>query len=272
MDLTNLEKALAEEPKYRLKQAKEAVFQKFISDWQEATFFSLELRQKLNKECQLQIKSEMLTSKTKDSIKARITLKDDLQVETVLMRHNDGRNTVCVSSQIGCPLDCGFCATGQMGFKRNLEYFEIVEQVILFARYLKEKKQRVTNVVFMGMGEPFLNYDNVMKAIRILNEADGLGIGARNISISTVGITGGIQKLSRENLQVNLAVSLHAPNNKLRSKIIPTNKEYPIEAILKAVDEYIKKTKRKVMFEYILIKGVNDSDACATELGRLMKK
>ena len=274
MDLINLEKVLEKEPRYRLKQAKEAVFKNLIDDWQEAVFLPLELRQKLNKECPLLIKSEILVSKTKDSIKARITLKDGLKIESVLMRHIDGRNTVCVSSQVGCPLGCLFCATGTMGFKRNLDYSEIIEQVIFFERYLKTEnnKERVTNVTFMGMGEPFLNYENVMKAVRIINDKDALNIGARSISISTVGIIEGIEKLSKEGIQINLAVSLHAPNNKLRSSIIPINKKYPIETILKEVDEYIKKTKRKVMFEYLLIKDVNDSDDLAKELALLMRK
>lgn len=272
MDLNNLEKVLEKEPKYRLKQAKEAVFLNLISDWQEATFLPLELRQELNKECPLLIKHEIIISKTKDSVKTRITLKDGFKIESVLMRHIDGRNTVCVSSQVGCPLGCLFCATGKMGFKRNLNYSEIIEQVIFFNRYLKKITKHATNVTFMGMGEPFLNYENVMKSIRILNDKDGLNIGARSISISTVGIVEGIKELSNEGIQVNLAVSLHAPNNKLRSSLIPINKKYPIETILKEVDEYIKKTKRKVMFEYLLIKDVNDSDELAKELALLMKK
>jgi len=272
MNLNNLEKVLEKEPKYRQKQASSAVFVNLIEDWQEATFFSLQLREELNKECPLSISAETLVSKTKDSIKTRISLKDDLQVESVLMLHQDGRNTVCVSCQVGCPLGCQFCATGKMGFKRNLDYFEIIEQVIFFSRYLKKENKRISNVVFMGMGEPFLNYENVLKAIRILNDKEGLNIGARNISISTAGITEGIEKLSEEGLQVNLAVSLHAPNNKLRTEIMPINKKYNIEEVLKAVDKYIKITKRKVMFEYLLIKDVNDSDQCAEELVKLMRK
>ena len=270
MNLENLEKILANEPKFRLKQAQEAVFKKFISNWNEATFFPLELRKKLNKECPLEIRAESLVSKEEDSIKAKITLKDGLQIETVLMRHKDGRNTVCVSSQVGCPLGCLFCATGKMGFKRNLSVNEILEQVIFFERYLKNKK--VTNVTFMGMGEPFLNYDNVLKAIRVLNNKDYFNIGARSISVSTCGITEAIEKYSKEGLQLNLAISLHAPNEKLRGELMPINKKYNIDRIFKTVDEYIKATKRKVMFEYVLIKNINDSDECAKELAKLMNK
>ena len=272
MNLENLEKILEEEPKYRLKQANEAVFKNFISDWSEATFFTKDLRDKLNKECPLKIEADVLVSKEEDSIKARITLKDGLKIESVLMRHKDDRNTVCVSSQVGCALSCLFCATGKMGFKRNLTAEEILEQVIFFERYLKPDGHRVSNVTFMGMGEPFLNYDNVLASIKILNDKDFFNIGARSISISTAGITDGIEKLSKEGLQVNLAISLHAPNSRLRNQLMPISKKYPLETVLKSVDDYIKKTKRKVMFEHVLIKGINDSDECAKELAKLMDK
>lgn len=267
-----MEKVLSGEPKYILKAAKQAVFQRLIESWLKATNLPLELRKRLDEICPLLIKAEVFLSKKKNTAKIVLTLKDGLKVESVLMRHLDGRNTVCVSSQMGCPLGCKFCATGKMGFKRNLSSLEIVEQALFFARFLKKDKEKVSNVVFMGMGEPFLNYENVLGAIRILNGKDGLNIGARHISISTVGVIEGINKLAEENLQVNLAISLHAPNNRLRSKLIPANAQYPIEDILKAVDNYIKKTKRRVMFEYLLIKGVNDFDKCAVELVGLMQK
>ena len=280
MDLSNLEKVLENEPKYRLKQANEAVFKNFISDWSEATFFSKDLRDKLNKECPLKIEADVLVSKKEDSVKARITLKDGQKIETVLMRHKDGRNTVCVSSQVGCPLGCLFCATGKMGFKRNLTSDEIVEQVIFFNRYLiksvgrptSHRLERVTNVTYMGMGEPFLNYENVLKSIRILNDKEYFNIGVRSISVSTAGIIEGIKKLSEENLQINLAISLHAPNDELRKSLMPIDKKYPLEEVLKAVDKYIEKTKRKVMFEYVLIKNVNDLDDNARELAKIMDK
>ena len=270
---------MAGEPEYRIKQAKEAILKKFISNWDEATFFTKDLRDKLNKECRLLIKAETLVSKEEDSMKAKIKLEDGLEIESVLMRHKDplrseagGRNTVCVSCQVGCPMGCLFCATGKMGFKRNLTVEEILEQVIFFERLLKLEDSRVTNVTFMGMGEPFLNYENVMAAVKVLNNKEFFNIGARSISISTAGITEGIKKMSSEGLQLNLAISLHAPNDKLRSSLMPINNQFPLGEVLKTVDEYIKKTKRKVMFEYVLIDKVNDSDECATELAKLMKK
>jgi 23S rRNA (adenine2503-C2)-methyltransferase len=276
MDLLNLEKILEKEPKYRLAQAREAIFKNFISDWSEATFFPKDLRDKLNKECLLKIKADVLVSKKEDSVKARITLKDGLKIESVLMRHEDGRNTVCVSSQVGCPLGCLFCATGKMGFKRNLTADEIVEQVVFFDRYLKNKNPstmlRVTNVTFMGMGEPFLNYENVWRAVEIFNDAKYFNIGVRSISISTAGIIEGIKRISEEKLHVNLAISLHAPNDKLRKSLMPIDKKYPLGEVLKAVGDYVEKTKRKVMFEYVLIKGVNDSDDNARELATIINK
>lgn len=269
MNLTNLQKALAGEPAFRLKQAQKAVFQDLIEDWNEATVFSFALKKKLSENCPLEIKAETLVADDKKTVKALITLQDNLKIETVLMRY-PGRNTVCVSSEVGCPLGCSFCLTGKQGFKRNLETEEIVEQVLFFNRYLKRSGERVGSLVFMGMGEPFLNYDSVLGAIRILNDKDAFNIGARHISISTVGVLAGIKKLSQEALQVNLALSLHAPNDGLRTEIMPVNRSYPLEQILAAVEDYIKKTRRKVMFEYIMIKGLNDSLILAQELALLL--
>jgi len=272
MDLIQFQKLFKKEPRYRLEQAKKALFQNLIQNWQTAKTLPLSLREKLNKECPIEISAKTFVSKDKNTIKALLTLKDGLKIETVLMRHKDKRNTICVSSQVGCPLNCSFCATGKMGFKRSLEVWEIVEQVLFFARYLKKIKSRVTNIVFMGMGEPFLNYQNVIGAIKILNDKEGFNLGARHFSISTVGIVEGIEELAKEKLQINLAVSLHAPNNELRSKLMPINKTYPIQKILNAVDDYIAKTRRRVMFEYIMLRDLNDSVKDAKALVRLMKR
>jgi 23S rRNA (adenine2503-C2)-methyltransferase len=272
MDLTQFQKLFNKEPKYRLGQAKKALFQDLIRGWQEAGVLPLSLRKELNKDYPIGISAEIFLSKDRDTAKALLTLRDGLKIETVLMRHKDGRNTICVSSQVGCPLNCSFCATGKMGFKRNLEAWEIIEQVLFFARYLKKIKGKVTNVVFMGMGEPFLNYQNVMEAIKILNDKEGFNLGARHFSISTVGITEGIEELAKEKLQINLAISLHAPEDKLRLKLMPINAKYPIKKVLDAVDDYIKNTRRRVMFEYIMIKDLNDSEKCAEALAELMKR
>jgi 23S rRNA (adenine2503-C2)-methyltransferase len=272
MDLALLKKILVKEPPFRLKQAKKAIFKDLIEDWSEITTLSLSLREKLKEKYPLKIQAESFVSGDKRTVKAVIILKDNLKIEAVLMRHKNERNTVCVSSQVGCPLGCAFCATGKSGFKRNLEVFEIIEQVLFFARYLKKEKQKITNIVFMGMGEPFLNYDNVLGAIKALNNKEGFNFGARRFSISTVGIIKGIEKLAEEKLEVNLAISLHAPDDDLRSKIMPINRKYPLSKILKAIEDYIKKTRRRVMFEYIMIKDLNDSDGHAKKLAELMKK
>lgn len=262
---------MAEQPGYRADQVREAVFKTLVEDWEQVRGLPKDLRQKLAQDCPLKIEAEIFSAPGGDSLKALLKLADGLEVETVLMRHQDNRNTVCVSSQVGCPMGCKFCATGKMGFKRNLSTMEIAQQVLLFARFLKKEGQRVTNIVFMGMGEPFMNYDNVIGAVRIMNDEKTMGIGSRHISISTVGVVDGIEKLIDEPLQVNLAISLHAPNDTLRSKIIPANVKYPIDEIFKAVLRYSKNTNRRVMFEYIMIDGLNDSDECACQLVQLIK-
>lgn len=275
MILEKLDKILKNEPPFRLKQARRAVFHELIEDWNEATNLSLVLRQKLKKECPLELKSKVYVSKNKDTAKFLLTLEDKAQIETVLMLHTGSRATACISSQVGCPLKCAFCATGQMGLKRNLTIGEILEQVLLISRYLKTEfkaKRTLTNIVFMGMGEPFLNYDNVWEAIRIINDKDGFNIGARKISISTSGITEGIKKMANEKLQVNLSISLHAPTDELRQKIMPVARQYPLKKLFKAVDDYILKTSRKVMFEYVMLKGVNDSMESAEQLSKIMDK
>ena len=280
-----LEKVLETEPSYRLKQAKQALFRDLVTDWQKVTTLPLELRQRLDRKCPVGIAAEIIVSKDSKTTKALITLNDREKIETVLMRHGDGRNTICVSSQAGCALGCKFCHTGQMGFHRNLTASEIVSQVWVFARYLKDQfahnhssrqecgpfGHHSCRIVFMGMGEPFLNYDNVLEAVRVFNNPKGFNIGARRISVSTVGLPEGIVKLAEEGLQVNLAVSLHAPNDKLRSGLMPINDDYPIAEVLAAVDEYIRKTNRRVMIEYLMLGGINDSEKCASELANLLR-
>lgn len=274
MDFTELKRILANQPSYRILQAKKSLFRDLIDDWSAATTLPLVLRNELKQKCMLVVSADTFTSKDRRSVKALISLKDGLKIETVLMCHKGktARNTICVSSQVGCPLGCSFCATGTMGFKRNLDFFEIVEQVLFFARRLKRTGRKVTNVVFMGMGEPFLNYDNVIEAIRMLNDKDGFNLGARHFSISTVGIIEGIEKLAMEKLQINLAVSLNSSDDTLRSKIMPINDKYPIGRILKAVDDYIEKTRRRVMFEYIMMDGLNDSDQAARGLIKIARR
>ncbi|MFC1632257.1 23S rRNA (adenine(2503)-C(2))-methyltransferase RlmN [Candidatus Omnitrophota bacterium] len=193
-------------------------------------------------------------------------------IETVLI-HAQRRKTVCLSTQLGCKFACSFCASGLKGFIRNLKPSEITNQILFLQHNLKRK---ITNYVFMGMGEPLDNYNNLVKALRIMNDAQGLGIGARRITISTCGIIPGIEKLKTLGLQVNLSVSLHAANNKLRDTLIPINKRYPLEELIKACEGFINQTGRMITLEYVLISNKNDSQQDASELaaiaGRLKAK
>ena len=270
MTRLKLEEILKDELKYRITQVHKLIFSDFIEEWQEATILPKNLRNTLDREFPLEIKTKFFFSKDQKTIKALVYLEDGLATEAVLMIHPKKRNSICVSSQVGCPLGCKFCATGKMGFKRNLTTDEIINQVLLFGRLLKKRGGKITNIVFMGMGEPFLNYDNVLEAIRILNDRDKFNFGSRRISVSTAGLPQAIRKFSGEKLEVNLAISLHASNDRLRSGLMPVNKGYPIKEVLESVEEYIKKTGRKVMFEYILLKGVNDRTTDAEELSMLM--
>jgi len=271
MDLEKLNEVIKNEPSYKKEQVKRAIFVDAVEDWDQASTLSKKLRSELKDKFPIDIKGESFYSKDGQTVKALISLDDGKKIEAVLMRHDKGRNTVCLSSQVGCPLGCKFCATGKMGFTRNLTYSEIIIQLLYFVRFLKKEDQRVSNIVFMGMGEPFLNYDNVMTAVRIMNDKECFNIGARHISISTAGIVEGIEKLSHENLQVNLAISLHAPNEKLRSEIMPVNNKYSLSKIMDAVENYIDLTRRKVMFEYVMIDGVNDGEEEAWELAEIMR-
>lgn len=273
MNLEKLDKIFEDEPAFRKKQAFKFIYQDLKEDWDEATVFSKELRENLKENLSLKLDYKIFWSGDRKSTKALIKLEDGVLIETVLMKSGK-RNTVCVSSQAGCPLGCVFCATGKNGLVRNLEYWEIIQQALVFARILKNEfnEERLTNIVFMGMGEPFLNYDNVIKSAKFFNSKEGLEIAARKISISTAGVVPGIMKFSEESNQFNLAVSLHAPNNEIREKLMKINREYPIEKLFEAIELYIEKTHRKVMLEYSLFEGVNDTEECAQELVRLIKK
>mgnify|MGYP005632405167 FL=1 len=201
----------------------------------------------------------------------------DTSVETVLMQYDSSkigghpRSTICVSTQIGCAMGCVFCATGQMGFETNLAAEDIVSQVIHFAEILQKKGEHVTNLVFMGMGEPMANYDEMVRAVKILTHDRGFGLGQRHITISTIGISSGIDKLADENLQIGLAISLHAPNNELRKKLVPTAGPNSVEEIIDVGQRYFKKTGRRVTFEYALMDGINDSPEIAEELSVLLQ-
>lgn len=209
-------------------------------------------------------------SNDKETLKFLFRLNCSKLVESVLILSGP-RRTVCVSSQVGCPAKCAFCASGKMGFFRNLRPFEIVAQVLIINHYLASKGEKVSHVVYMGMGEPFKNYDSVVKSIEVLSDPNWLNISQRRITVSTVGIVEGIKRLSLASLKVNLVLSLHAPNQHIRQKIIPYARKYPLDEIMLAMDEYSKKTKRDITYEYTLLSGINDHPDHAFELANLLK-
>lgn len=276
MDLRALEAWLKEhkQPAFRLAQAKRAFYVEALDGWDNLSTWPKALRDDVAAAIPWNALTAITTqaSKEGDTVKTLFACADGKKIEAVLMRHEGGRNTVCVSSQVGCPMACSFCATGTMGLKRNLTTDEMVEQVVNFMRYLKPSAGRVTNIVFMGMGEPMHNLDAVFAACHRMNDPDALGIGARHISISTCGIVPGIKRMIDEPMQLNLAISLHSAVNETRSKIMPVNKAYPLERLMPAVAEYAEKTNRKVFFEYLMLKGINDTEAEADALADLILK
>ena len=218
-----------------------------------------------------------IVSEDGDTTKLLLNLTNDKSVETVLMQYDPSkigghpRSTICVSTQIGCAMGCVFCATGQMGFETNLKAEHIVSQVIHFAELLQKRGEHVTNLVFMGMGEPMANYDEMIRSVKILTHSRGFGLGQRHITISTIGIISGIEKLAEENLQIGLAISLHAPNNQLRKELVPTATSNSVEDIIESGYNYFKKTGRRVTFEYALMDGINDSAEIANDLAELLR-
>ena len=200
--------------------------------------------------------------------KALLELRDGHHIESVLMPHHGARNAVCVSTQAGCPMACAFCATGEMGLVRNLTSGEIVDQIRHWQRELAARGERVSHVVYMGMGEPFNNYDATLTSARSLIDPHQFGISPRRLTVSTCGVVPGIDALASEGLPINLAVSLHAPDDPTRTKIMPINRKWGVEEVLAAASRYVKRTKRRVTFEYVLLGGVNDSAETARALAQ----
>jgi len=260
------------EKPFRATQVLEWVYHKRALSFEAMTNLGKEFRAKLTGEWSFPLLKQLraLHSDDQETIKFLWELPDGKRVESVLILSGD-RRTVCISCQVGCPARCAFCASGREGLKRNLSPAEIVEQVLHIDRFLQEKGERVSHLVFMGMGEPMENYEAVVKAIEIFNAPYGLGVSQRRITISTVGVVEGIRRLSAEPLKVNLVLSLHAPNQHLRKKIIPYARKYPLEEILLAMDEYASATKRDITYEYTLLAGINDGVEQAEELAQLLK-
>ena len=257
------------EPAFRAAQIFDWLYKKCVDSFAEMKNLPAPLRQRLQDDFVFLPQSFVTEAKSTDKTKKFLfTLGDREKVETVLIPTAE-RTTVCVSTQAGCKFGCRFCASGIGGWTRNLTSAEIVSQIL----HAKRSAQAVplTNIVFMGVGEPLDNYDNLLKAIRIMNSAEGMNIAARRITISTCGVIPKIQKLAQEGMQLELAISLHGYSNESRNVLMPVNRKYPLKDLIAACREYIKATNRQITFEYILIKDVTCSDMAAQELGELLK-
>ncbi len=259
------------EPGYRADQIWSWLYRRFAATPEEMTNLPKSLRTRLAEETRLDPLTPLTTLDSSDgqTRKTLFALPDGPQIEAVLMRY-EKRRTLCISTQAGCTMGCPFCATGQGGFIRNLSAGEIVAQVLYYAQALATEGQRVTNVVFMGMGEPLANYTATWAAIRRLNDPAGFGLGARAMTLSTVGLVPAIRHMSHEPEQVGLAVSLHAATDELRDKLVPINRRYPLAQLMQACRDYVNTTHRRITFEYALMDGVNDSDEQAHQLADLV--
>ena len=256
------------EPKFRAKQIF-SWLQNGVSSFDEMTNVSVALRQKLNEigyiaNAEVEAKFE---SKLDETVKFLFRMNDGLYVESVLMKYKHGYS-ICISTQVGCRMGCTFCASTVNGLDRSLTASEMLAQIMSAQRSCSVK---ISNIVLMGMGEPFDNYDNVLRFLQLVSHSDGMNIGMRHISLSTCGRVDGIEKLMKEKLQLTLSVSLHAPNDQIRSKTMPINKRWGVDELLSACRKYIDATGRRISFEYAMIKDVNDSDECAFELAEKLK-
>ncbi|WP_075980974.1 23S rRNA (adenine(2503)-C(2))-methyltransferase RlmN [Bacillus massilinigeriensis] len=259
------------EKPFRAEQIFDWLYKKRVRTFEDMTNLSKNLRELLNEHFSITTLETLIQQTSSDgTIKFLFELHDGFSIETVLMRHDYG-NSVCVTTQVGCRIGCTFCASTLGGLKRNLEAGEIVAQVVKVQQALDDTDERVSSVVIMGIGEPFDNYDHMLSFLKIINHDQGLNIGARHITVSTSGIIPKIYQFADENLQINFAISLHAPNTEIRSRLMPINRAYKLPDLMKAVRYYIDKTGRRVSFEYGLFGGVNDQIEHAEELAQLVK-
>lgn len=253
--------------KFRAIQVYEALYKKRVKDIDDAPNIPTNIKSKIKEDFDTGLITIISKQESSDVNKYLFKLRDGNTVEAVLMRHDYG-TSICISSQVGCNMGCKFCESGRLKKVRNLDASEMVMQILLV---MEDIGDRITHIVIMGIGEPFDNYDNVMNFVRIINHPKGIGIGSRHITISTCGIVPKIYEFMKEDGQVNLAISLHAPNNSIRDSIMPINRVYRIEDVMEAIRVYIEKTNRRVTFEYILLKGLNDSAENAKELAKLIR-
>ena len=243
------------------------LYEKRVESYSEVTNIKKELLDNISRDYSIDRLKIVSVEEDVDVSKYLFELYDGEHIEAVLMRHDYG-NSVCISSQVGCNMGCKFCESGRRKKVRNLETYEMVLQILMIEKLLCE---RVSHVFVMGIGEPFDNYDNLCRFLKIINHPKGMAIGARHITVSTCGVVPKVLEFSEFPLQINLAVSLHAPNNEIRDKIMPINKAYPLEKLIPALKTYLERTNRRITFEYILLKDINDSTKCAEELSKLVK-
>lgn len=255
------------EKKYKALQVFEWLYQKRIKKLEECSNIKKEVLDKMSSSFSLELPNIIKREIDDDTEKYLFELEDKERVEAVLMKHNYG-NSICISSQVGCNMGCKFCESGRLKKVRNLNVHEMVGQILKIEEI---SKIRISSVVIMGIGEPLDNYENVIDFVKIINDAKGISIGARHITVSTCGIIPKIKELSKLPLQINLAISLHAPNDDLRSKIMPINKAYPLKDLIATVKEYIEKTNRRVTIEYVMLKNINDKKEYAIELAKLLR-
>ena len=253
--------------KFHAQQLFSWLYEKRVESYSEITNIKKELLEEVSNDFSIERIKIVDVQEDVDVCKYLFELEDGEHIEAVLMRHDYG-NSICISSQVGCNMGCKFCESGRRKKVRNLETYEMVLQILMIEKLLGE---RISHVVVMGIGEPFDNYDNLIRFFQIINHPKGLAIGARHITVSTCGLVPKILEFSEFPLQINLAISLHAPTNEIRNQIMPINKVYPLEELIPAIENYLEKTNRRVTFEYILLKDVNDSIECAEKLAKLVK-
>jgi 23S rRNA (adenine2503-C2)-methyltransferase len=262
----------AGEAKFRAGQIFDWLYVKRVSSFDDMTNLPKRLRDKLAEQFEFVTLTEIAKQQSQDgTVKFLFELADRNAIETVIMRHNYG-NSVCVTTQVGCRVGCTFCASTLGGLKRDLRPGEIIAQVVKAQKMLDDTGERVSSIVVMGIGEPFENYDATMKFLRVMTHPKGLNIGQRHITVSTSGIVPNIYRFADENTQVNLAISIHAPNDALRSKLMPVNRRYPFADLIAACKYYIEKTGRRITFEYALMGGVNDRPEHAEELAKVLSE
>ena len=269
MTFSNLEDYFTSigDKKFRAVQLYDFLYKKRVYELDKMSNISNISKERLSNDFDFSFIKMIKKQEDTDVKKYLFELKDGNRIESVLMFHDYGIS-LCVSSQVGCNMGCAFCESGRLKKVRNLETYEIVEQLLLIE---KEENIKITHIVVMGIGEPFDNYDNVMNFVRIVTSNKGIDLGSRHITISTCGVIPGIEKFMNDFDQVNLAISLHAPNDKIRNQIMPISKAYKLNKLIETIKKYIDKTNRRVTFEYIMLDGINDSIECAKELSKLLK-